>query len=70
MYVVELPEVKPVRGHRESVSLDTERESGSDLTRPHPLQQWLSTFLMLPLFNTVPHVAMTPKPKIIFVATL
>jgi hypothetical protein len=29
------------------------------------LEQWLSTFLMLGPFNTVPHVVVTPKHKMI-----
>lgn len=32
------------------------------------LQQWLSTFLMLRLFNTVPHVLAIPSHEIIFIA--
>jgi hypothetical protein len=35
----------------------------------HPLQQWLSAFLMLEPFNTVPHALVTPNHKIIFVTT-
>ena len=35
---------------------------------PDTLVQWLSTFLRLQSFNTVPHVVVTPKHKIIFVA--
>jgi hypothetical protein len=29
-----------------------------------PLEQWFPTFLMLQLFNTVPHVVLTPNHKI------
>ena len=29
-----------------------------------PLEQWFPTFLMLQLFNTVPHVVLTPTIKI------
>lgn len=32
------------------------------------LDQWVSAFLMLRPFNTAPHVVVTPKHKIIFVA--
>lgn len=32
------------------------------------LDQWVSTFLMLTPFNTLPHVVVTPNHKIIFIA--
>lgn len=33
------------------------------------LSQWFPTFLMLRPLSTVPHVVVTPKHKIIFIAT-
>jgi hypothetical protein len=36
----------------------------------YSIDQWLSTFLMLWPFNTVPHAAVTPNHKIIFYVVL
>jgi hypothetical protein len=33
------------------------------------LKQWFSTFPMLQLFNTIPHVMVTASHKIIFIVT-
>jgi hypothetical protein len=34
-----------------------------------PLEQWLSTFLRLRPFDTIPHSVVTPDHKSIFIAT-
>jgi hypothetical protein len=38
--------------------------------KPMIVDQWFLAFLMLQPFNTVPHVGVTHKHKIIFIATL